>query len=436
MGAHAVLGPSGAHRWMMCAGSVALESGLPNRSSEAADEGTAYHFLSAHCIETSSDAKEFIDKTIAIVDGDALFDVDTNVAPLRKIVVDAENAAYCQEYIDYVRTISAGNLLWLETSLPIEQWTEEDGAKGTADAIVVNQAQRELVVVDLKFGRGVEVSAENNKQLLIYALAALALVSLSHDIDTVRLVIHQPRSGDGKPQEWLIPVDDLLAFGEKVKRAAGGVWAALELFNDIKAAGTPADVYRAWWEANLLPDTETCRWCNAKACCPALGNAVEKATLLDFQDLTQTELPPVKHADNTELAMRANKADLVELWLKAVRSEVESELLSGNAVPGWKLVRAKRGNRKWSDEALVEAQLKKYRFTYEQKYDMKLKSPPAFEKMLKKDQPKKWETLEPFVRQADGGLSVAPESDKRPAESIAPDASDMPDLDVDASELL
>ncbi len=431
MAIHAALGGSKAKQWMNCPGSIALEAGLPNYSSDAADEGTAYHFLASHCLTFARAAEEFVGQPIYIVKGDGTFD---KAGATNEFVVDAENAVYCQEYIDYVLTVAAGNTLLVEEAMSITHLTDEEGAESTADAIIVNENQAELTVVDLKFGRGVEVRVENNPQLMMYGLAAFdTYVAKGFQLNTVRLVIHQPRSGDGKPQEWVMPIEELLEFRDKLRRASGSVWAALELYNGIMDAGAPEDIFKSWWETNLLPDTETCRWCRAKSRCPALGNVVEQITLIDFADLTLTELPPVKHADNTELAKKLNKAPLVELWLKAVRSDGESEMLSGADVPGWKLVRGKRGNRKWSDEAAVEAQLKKYRFTYEQKYDMKLKSPAAFEKLLKKDEPKKLEALLAYVTQADGGLSIAPESDPRPAESAVQEivTDDMPDAGVD-----
>ena len=76
---------------------------------------------------------------------------------------------YTEQINDLVR--STGGILHVEQRLPIGQWTDEPGAHGTSDAVIV--AGDELIVADLKFGMGVEVSAVDNKQLMLYALAAL-----------------------------------------------------------------------------------------------------------------------------------------------------------------------------------------------------------------------------------------------------------------------
>ena len=106
--------------------------------------------------------------------------------------------------------------------------------------------------------------------------------------------------------------------------------------------------------------------------------------------------------------------DLVEQWCKAVRAEVESRLLQGQEVPGYKLVQGKRGARAWTSAEEAEAILKSMRLKQDEMYDLKLISPTTAEKVLK-ESPKRWNRIAPLISQSEGKPSVAPESDKRPA---------------------
>ena len=267
---HAVLGPSSADRWINCPGSVALSQGIADRNSDAADEGTAYHFLASTCLTNGKNAKDYVGSVIEVrLDDTVAFVANRNDPPFRSsYTIDTDNAAFCQRYIDYVRTVALNNILEVEVAVPISEYTDEQNAEGTSDAIVINQDQQEMSVIDLKFGRGVEVTAENNPQLMMYALGALEKYTMLYEIQTVRMVIVQPRAGDGKPQEWVLHVSDLLDFGVKVKRAATSVWAALSLYNEIMASGNQLpDVFRAWCDQYLLVTEKGCMWCRAKSRC-------------------------------------------------------------------------------------------------------------------------------------------------------------------------
>ena len=186
MGTHATLSPSSAHRWTQCPGSVALEAQYPDTGSKFADEGTAAHELAAMALLDDRDASYFVGQVIEV--NGVEYDVDT------------EMAMQVQKYLDYVRSIE-GELM-VEQRLPIEQLTGEPGAGGTADAVIL--AGEELVIVDLKYGRGVKVDAEHNAQLCTYAAAALEEYEFLGDFSQVRVVIVQPRLDH--ISEWTVPV--------------------------------------------------------------------------------------------------------------------------------------------------------------------------------------------------------------------------------------
>lgn len=414
--AHAILAPSAADRWMTCLGSTALTKDLPNVENAYSTEGTDYHELAAVCLEADEAAGESTNALDYV--GQAL--------PSGALVTE-ENARYLQEgYIVHVQAYAALGTLVVEKPLPLSWYTGNAADTGTGDAII-HGVGRELIVADLKFGRGVEVSPDDNRQCKIYAISAIEEQELWEEYDTVRLVILQPRTGDGKPKEWVISIEDLKKFKAEV------INTSLKIAHD-----QPGSKMRKYiGQLPLIPSEKACRFCKAKATCPALLNFVEGALTEGFVDET-TQQPAMAHdegairADGDALGAAMNKVDLVEIWMKAVRAAVEVELLAGRSVQGWKLVQGKKGNRKWSDEEEATELLKSFRLKMEEMYDMTLITPPSAEKLLAKTFPRRWVKVKKLVTQSEGSAHVAPESDKRPAlvvgkpeEGFIDDGSDL-----------
>jgi hypothetical protein len=217
------------------------------------------------------------------------------------------------------------------------------------------------------------------------------------------MVIHQPRLNHVS-EHWL-EVAELREFAEDVRLAA------IEIGDH--------EVPR------LEPGEKQCRFCKAKAVCPALRAEVTEvvsgsATLDEF-------LTPDTTTGDNYLSVAMSKVELVEHWCKAVRAEVERRLLAGQSVDGYKLVEGKRGNRKWNSETEVEALFKSFRLRQDEMYDYSLISPTKAEKLLK-DTPKRWEKAEALISRAEGKPSVAPATDKRSALTVQSVADDFRDL--------
>lgn len=434
--AHAIFSPSSASRRVLCRGSMALEFGEPDSRSTYADEGTAAHFVAAEVLRGARTLRSCVgDSVVVPPNGEArwlrpedsepsIFEVTEDMA---RALTDYIESVWV--YKDACMTPKGHAELLVETRIPIDHITGEEGATGSADVVIFNMSGDELQVHDLKFGRGVIVDAERNEQMALYALGALEALRGIIDPAIVTMVIHQPNvSGIS---EWSIPVADLLEFGKTLKQVAAEAFALLHALQET--GHLPAH--------RLSPGEKQCKFCKAKAKCPALAQVIRNAvrnSLAEFPDL-----PPVTGAfmeaeaaheavvadtpDVADLGAAMDAVPLVELWAAAVRGAVESALLGGKPVPGYKLVQGRMGARTWSDESAVRELVKGMRAKRELFYEERFKSPPAMEKLVKDKllAESQWARIAQHIVQKEGSPSVAPASDKRPALVVGPDASEF-----------
>lgn len=257
---------------------------------------------------------------------------------------------------------------------------------GTSDIVTV--ADDLLIVTDLKYGRGVQVFAENNPQLSLYALGAWSeFTHLAGDVKRLRMVIDQPRIGHY--DEWETSIAALQKWAHTV--AAPAVKAAIEAKAKFKSLDDEK------WESKYLHcSLDACRFCPIAPICPALKRLAVKAAGRSEQELV---------AENMKLA------EVLEPWCLAVRSFAEGRLIAGEPVDGYKLVRGRAGNRTWDNPETVARIAAKAGVAHDVIYESKIRTPAQ----LFKAAPQAIEVLQPHIVQAEGKLSIAPESDKRPA---------------------
>jgi len=442
MAEHAkLMSPSSSARRIACPGSYVLEASIPDKSSEASDDGTAMHWVAAECLTSGSDARAFVGRYI---------DVHDAGEPVRRVQFTEDFADLVQPYVDNVRARrdATGALLLVERRVDFSRAVDMPAGSqfGTADTILFEPDAGALEVHDFKSGYK-RVEAIGNTQLQLYAVGALAEVAVLGEVKTLRLVIHQPKVYH-EPQEWAPTLDELAQFTETARRATHACKAAEYC---MQGGGIE------FAEKYLRPGDEQCTFCKAAGTCPALRGVTARVTTFDphYNVATADDFDVIGEAESAAAAEDAQRvshataalpectpeqlgrllkvAPLVELWLKALRAEGDRRLLAGQAVPGFKVVAGKKGARKWADPEAAEAQLKTFRLKVEEMYDLQVISPTTAEKLTKGDNavigPRQWVKLQTLITQADGAPSVVPDTDKRPALQIKPPTEDFEVVD-------
>jgi hypothetical protein len=438
--AHAFLSPSGAAAWMRCNAKPYRERDFPESTNDSADEGTAAHFLLEQCLDQGVDAAHFHGTRIKVENGATEFNMGGEWP------VGPDMTREVQKVLDLARSDADGATIYPEQVLPISQFTGEDGATGTCDMVIVKG--NTLWARDLKFGRGVQVFAEGNEQLLIYAGAALDEFDVMGEIENLVLCIDQPRLNHF--DKWELTVNEARERLEKIRLTAVYILEAPE-------------------ELHAVPGEKQCRFCKASATCKERTEHTMELIVGEFVDLekgfVKVEMPQaekllaqsfgvkpaaidlyrphgedpyftvkkpsirpsleaateaVATADDERLATLMDAADMIEGFAKAVRAEVERRLLAGSFTDArYKLVEGRQGARSWIDEEQAEAAMKAMRLKSDEMYDRKVISPTSAEKLLGEVNKRKWAKLQPLITRSDGKPSVAPASDKRPALSMA-----------------
>ena len=363
MTAHAKLSPSAASRWMRCTMAPTLEAGLPDESSPYAQEGTQAHELAEFCARTSV--------------GLSWAGAPPKAADQEMQDAADEYAAFVKETFLGLRDDGADPHIETEMRLDLTDWIPE--GFGTADCLIV--ADGTLHVIDFKYGKGVKVDADHNRQMMIYALGALHWAQMLYDIEAVRMVIVQPRLGG--ISEWGQTAEDLLAWGEDELRPAA------------RAAFDGSGVY--------CPGEDTCRFCRAAGSCRAQAEHFVKL----FDDVPDPGLLSIE-----ETADLLKKAAGMSEWLKSIEGTVFSALMDGGTVPGWKLVEG-RSTRRYTDEEEIAKRLRKAKYKVSEIYEKKLLGISKMEKLLGKKQ--MGDLIGDLIEKPRGAAKLAPESDKRPA---------------------
>ena len=361
-GKHALLSASSAHRWLHCPPSARLSESYEDKGSDYAAEGTDAHSLCEYKLKTAL--------------GMQADDPTEHLSFFNQEMDDCASgyAAYVLELVEAAKETCPDPVVLIEQRVDFSRWVEE--GFGTADCIII--ADGTLQIVDYKHGLGVLVSAEENPQLLCYGLGALQLFDDIYDIDTVRVVIYQPRRDNLSSYE--LSKEDLLRWADDVLKPAA----------DLAFAG----------DGNFLCG-EWCGFCKAKNACRARAEANMELARYDFK------LPPLLTDEDVEEIL--SKVDDLVAWASDIKEYALQQAISGKVWTGWKLVEG-RSNRRYVNDAAVAAAVTEAGFD---PYEQKVLGVTTMQKMLGKARFE--ELLAGLIEKPQGKPTLVPESDKRPA---------------------
>jgi len=304
---HAKLSASGSSTWSNCGASLRISAGIKEESSDYAAEGTEAHAIAEKCLLSGENAP------------------DTHKE--------------LQVYLDYVRELTGG--LMIEQRVVFDEWVP--GGFGTVDVLIVHGDT--AYVVDLKWGKGIRVSAEENSQLQLYALGALQRYQFELGIEKMVLAIVQPRLD--YISEWETTAEELLEFGEHIKERA-----AIALSDDAPAT----------------PSEKACQWCRAKAVCRERA-----ASMMALPE----QLP--ERLTLTELARLLPMAERAKAYISDLQAYALKLAEGGQTIPGHKLVEGRATRRFINDAAEI---LSREGLTDDQIYRKSFQTLSAIEKLL------------------------------------------------------
>lgn len=363
---HALLSASSAYRWMACPPSAKLASSYKDESSTYAAEGTDAHSLCEYKLKTALGRKA---------------DDPTEDLTYFNEEMDASSdayAGYALEQLEAAKKGTADPVVLIEKQVDFSRWVPQ--GFGIADCVIV--ADKVLTVIDFKYGQGVLVEAENNPQMMCYALGALSMMDALYDIEKIIMTIFQPRR------------DNISSFRLSVKTLYD--WAEKELKPKAHLAFEGKGDYAAG---------DWCRFCKAKVDCRARAEANLALAKFDF------EMPPTLSDADIEAILPM--LDDLTSWAADLKDYALSRALSGKVWHGFKLVEG-RANRRYLNEEAVAQTVIDAGFD---PYEKKLLGIIAMQKLLSKKRFE--ELLGSLIEKPQGKPSLVPESDKRPAMQTA-----------------
>ena len=379
-----MLSPSSAARWLNCPPSAKINAEAGDRDTVFTREGSL-----AHAVAELKARKHFLtgigpkkyEAAMAKHRADELWQDE----------IDAHTDRYLEILKDFYADFPEAPHVAIEQRVNFGAWVP-DGF-GTADCIMVSGDT--IHIIDFKYGKGVQVSAEDNPQTKLYALGALAAYELMYDLTTVRMSIIQPRLASD-PDTWETSVSEIVNWAEQMVKPAAALAAAGE---------------------GEYAEGEWCRFCAIRATCRVRASA--QLALEDFGE----KLPPELTDEEVGQALLQGKR--LAKWLSEIEEYALRACLEGKEIPGFKAVEG-RSVRVWTDADAAFLAARAQGIPEEMLYERKPITLAAVEKLMGKRH--FLDTMASYVTTPPGKPTLVPETDKRPA------ITDRPTIDDDFME--
>lgn len=374
---HSRLSPSKSAQWIACPGSVILESKSEvNDENEYAEEGTAAHELLEKALTLNEDVSEFIGEK------------SQSGVVFTELMAEAVDVA-----LTYVRDLTETdpeNWVVNSESRAEAHYIHKD-LEGTADIYVYNKELQELHIIDYKHGF-VDVEAEWNPQLLIYTLGVLPKLPRSFEVRHVNITIIQPNTQFSDPiKNWIAPISQI------------EMWVRFVLLPAIREIDMGEQ---------RLAVGKHCRYCTASITCPAYK---EKFREVSGGDVDFPNFTPPQDLEPGDISKALHFIKMFKAWADKVGDLAFEFAQAGQKIPDFKLVK-KSANRAWIDEGIAEGTLESY--LGDAAFERKLLSVAKAEKQLKKLKINPEDVLSGIWEKPEGGLTLAPESDRRKEVSV------------------
>jgi len=306
---HALLAPSSSERWLNCPASARLEDLEPDTAGESAREGTL-----AHTIAELKLRRQYLEPMHTRTFNSRMKKLKEN--PLYQ----EEMQGYTDEYIDYINQIAmrypAAPFVNVElelTAKDFDPYIPEE--KGYVDNVLIYG--NNLHVTDFKYGRKVAVDAENNTQMMIYALGVIQHYQWCYDLQNIHMAVVQPRNGGIK--EWSTTKSALMAWAESTLKPIAQI---------------------AFTGGGECKKGDWCTFCRIKGKCRLWAQSLQTVQVYNLQ------LPPV--LSNEEIGKALEAGEPFIKWYKKLKDYATAAILRGEEIPSWKVV-AGRGDRSFID---------------------------------------------------------------------------------------
>ncbi len=334
---HAKLSASSAEKWLNCPGSVALEKLFPQQDTEFTKEGNIAHKL----------AEIKIKRAFSQISNEKYYQQRNDME------INDDMEKYTDEYVDFVTEkyrkalVYSSPFLELEKKLDFSKWVK-DGF-GTADVVIVYNGHIEMI--DLKYGQGVKVNAENNYQLMLYALGALEEYDYLYDIKSVTMTIFQPRKDN--ISTFQMSSKELYQWGESIKPISE----------------------TAYHETGKCTSGDHCSkgFCRAIPVCRVLSKDLEgiEESLKNPNCLT-----------NAEIAEILQKVDLLAKRAKSIKEYALKQALKGEIFPGYKVVEGRKSRSFDLSEQQIQYLLLQHGYTDDVIYKKSIRTVADYEKVI------------------------------------------------------